>query len=349
VSTELELTRDADLSRLNSFGVAARAGWLAKAHTSTQLLEALALADRENLPVQVLGGGSNVLIVEDLNALVLLPQLRGIEWLGAAGARVHVRAAAGENWHRFVAATLNAGASGLENLALIPGSVGAAPIQNIGAYGVELDRFVVAVEAIDRRSGRSCRIESADCGFAYRDSMFKRAGGEQLVITAVEFALYRQPQLTLDYAGVRNELASNGIEQPTPQAVFDAVCAIRRRKLPDPAQLGNAGSFFKNPQVSGAAAQRLLQQYPELPVYPADGGCHKLAAGWLIERCGWRGFRAGDAGVHEQHALVLVNHGTARGRDILHLAQRIQDDVEQRFGVILEIEPRVLGSAPVDH
>ncbi len=338
-----ELTAEADLSALNSFGVRASAAWLARAGTEAQLLDALDRAAQWQLPVQVLGGGSNVLIVDDLDALVLLPQLRGIEWLGAAGNRTHVRAAAGENWHAFVAATLAAGAFGLENLALIPGHVGAAPIQNIGAYGVELAQFVVAVEAIDQRSGLACRIEARDCGFAYRDSLFKRPEGAHLLITAVEFALHSTPELVLGYAGVNEELYARGVDHPTPQAIFDAVVAIRQRKLPDPAVLGNAGSFFKNPWVPRQTAEDLKQRYPELPVYPANPGASKLAAGWLIDACGWRGHREGDAGVHQQHALVLVNHGHARGADILRLAQRIQADVEARFGVELEIEPRLLG------
>jgi UDP-N-acetylmuramate dehydrogenase len=343
VHTTVELTANADLSALNSFGVAARAACLARATSASELIAALDHAAQEDLPVQVLGGGSNVLIVNDLDALVLLPLLRGIEWLGATGSRIHVRAAAGENWHEFVAATQAAGAWGLENLALIPGHVGAAPIQNIGAYGVELEQFVVAVEAIDQRTGLASRIAASDCGFAYRDSLFKRAEGAHFLITGVEFALHTKPDLVLNYSGILDELSTRGTGEPTPQAVFDAVVAIRRRKLPDPAVLGNAGSFFKNPLVPNATAQALKQRHPVLPVYPAGEGSSKLAAGWLIDACGWRGYRDGDAGVHQQHALVLVNHGRARGADILRLAQRIQADVQQRFGVELEIEPRLLG------
>jgi UDP-N-acetylmuramate dehydrogenase len=336
------LIHDADLRPLNSFGVAARARALARVDSCEGLVAALDYADREGLRVEVLGGGSNVLIVDDLDALVLLPHLRGIEWLGQGhGGCIRVRAAAGENWHAFVGATLDHGAFGLENLALIPGHVGAAPIQNIGAYGVELERFVVAVEAYDRSERRFVRIEAADCGFSYRDSRFKHEGGRHLIV-AVEFALSPVSDLRLDYAGVREELAAMDVAAPTPQDVYRAVSAIRRRKLPDPATLGNAGSFFKNPLVSTPQAERLKAQYPQLPLYPAGPGRSKLAAGWLIEYCGWKGFRDGDAGVHQQHALVLVNHGQASGRQILALAQRIQADVHLRFGVELEIEPRVI-------
>lgn len=343
MNAELECIRDADLGSLNTFAVSARAAILATARSQSALTAALNLAAQQHLPVQILGGGSNVLIVDDLQALVLRPQLRGIEWLGSVGDRIHVRVAAGENWHEWVAASLSAGAFGLENLALIPGTVGAAPIQNIGAYGVELDQFVLAVAAIDRQTGAACRVSAADCAFAYRDSVFKRAGAERYLITAVEFALYSRPKLTLTYAGVADELAAKGVDHPTPQSVFETVVALRRRKLPDPAVLGNAGSFFKNPLISTDAAERLKQQFPALPVYAAGSGSCKLAAGWLIDHCGWRGFRDGDAGVHQQHALVLVNHGTASGRDILRLAQRIQHDVLGKMGVELEMEPRVLG------
>ncbi len=338
------LTRNADLRPLNSFGVAARARALTRVDTRDGLVAALDFAAREGLHVEVLGGGSNVLIVEDLDALVLLPQLRAIEWLGQGDdGRIRVRAAAGENWHAFVGATLEHGAFGLENLALIPGQVGAAPIQNIGAYGVELERFVAAVEAYDRVERSFVRIEAADCGFRYRDSRFKH-DGERHLIVAVEFALSTTPQLSLDYAGIREELQSNGILAPAPLDVYQAVSTIRRRKLPDPARLGNAGSFFKNPVLSTELALSLKAAYPGLPVYPATAGLSKLAAGWLIERGGWKGFRDGDAGVHQQHALVLVNHGHANGRQILALAERIRADVLARFGVELEIEPRVLAN-----
>ncbi len=336
------LTPNADLRPLNSFGVAARARALARIDSHEGLMAALDYADREGLPVEVLGGGSNVLIVDDLDALVLQPQLRGIEWRGQGDdGWIRVRAAAGENWHAFVGATLDRGAFGLENLALIPGNVGAAPIQNIGAYGVELERFVVAVEAFDRVERRFVRIEAADCGFSYRDSRFKHENGRHLIV-AVEFALSGTPELRLDYAGLREELRAMDVSRPAPVDVFHAVAAIRRRKLPDPATLGNAGSFFKNPLLSLDRVEGLKAEYPGLPLYPAGRGQAKLAAGWLIESCGWKGFRDGDAGVHQQHALVLVNYGNASGRDILALARRIQVDVQARFGVELEIEPRVL-------
>ena len=336
----LELHRDADLRALNTFGVAARARLLVQAHTREALVEALDLAEREGLRVEVLGGGSNVLIAGDLDAMVLLPQLHGVEWLSEDGQSLPVCAAAGENWHEFVVRTLAHGAFGLENLALIPGNVGAAPIQNIGAYGVELERFVAAVEVWDRSARAFVRLEAADCGFSYRDSRFKREP-DRFVIVAVEFALQMAPAPELGYAGIREELASSGITDPSPMDVFRAVCAIRRRKLPDPAVLGNAGSFFKNPVVPSDQAAALKATWPMLPCYPASGRT-KLAAGWLIEQCGWKGRRLGAAGVHAEHALVLVNRGGASGGDLLALADAIRTDVQARFGVDLEMEPRVL-------
>jgi UDP-N-acetylmuramate dehydrogenase len=342
--TGLRWTEHADLTGRNTFGVAARARWLAEAGEVAAVGETLAEAKRRELPLIVLGGGSNVLIVGDLEAVVLVPALRGIDWLDSDGGRVHVRAGAGEPWHDFVAATLAAGAFGLENLALIPGSVGAAPIQNIGAYGVELAEWVVAVECLDRSSGAFVRLSAAECAFGYRDSVFKH-DPDRYLVTAVEFALRTEPDLRFGYAGLAEEMAAQG-RVPSPQAIFEAVCAIRRRKLPDPAQIGNAGSFFKNPVIDHARAKVLREHHPGLPVYPAPGGMAKLAAAWLIEACGWKGHREGDAGVHAAHALVLVNHGHASGTEILALARRIQASVAERFGVLLEPEPRILGQAP---
>lgn len=344
IPEQLQLTADAPLRARNTFGVAARARWLAQASNVEAARAAFALAERESLPVEVLGGGSNVLIVSDLDALVLLPQLRGIEWLGAHADRMHVRVAAGENWHAFVMAALRHGAYGLENLALIPGSVGAAPIQNIGAYGVELEEFVVAIEALDRSSDQISRLLRADCQFGYRDSVFKQAQQrERYLITAVEFALKRTPELKLGYAGIREELSARELLAPTALDVCAAVCAIRRAKLPDPALIGNAGSFFKNPVVPIAQARALQSAHPTLTIYPLAPERAKLPAAWLIDQCGWKGYRSGDAGVHADHALVLVNHGHASGAELLALARRIADSVHARFDVQLEAEPRVLG------
>jgi len=253
------------------------------------------------------------------------------------------RAEAGAGWHACVLRSLALGLGGLENLALVPGTVGASPIQNIGAYGVELDSRVHEVEAWDRDTRRMVRLSREACGFGYRDSRFKREPDRWLV-TAVEFALSREPVLVLDYAGLRDELAAAPGSTRSAADVADAVCRIRRRKLPDPAVIGNAGSFFKNPVVPGAQARQLLATHPGMPVFGAADGRSKLSAAWLIDACGWKGHRDGDAGVSATHALVLVNHGGAQGRDLLALARRIAASVQDRFGVALQPEPRIVGA-----
>jgi UDP-N-acetylmuramate dehydrogenase len=266
--------------------------------------------------------------------------LLGRRVLSDDGETVVVEAEAGEPWHPFVLWTLEQGLGGLENLSLIPGTVGAAPMQNIGAYGVEIKDAFAGLTALDRQSGELRDFSLADCAFGYRDSLFKRQAGRWLILR-VRFRLRRHAELRLDYGPLRQQLAAQGCVAPTPQEVSRAVCAIRSEKLPDPAVLGNAGSFFKNPLVSAEQAARLREQYPGLVAYPADEGVVKLAAGWLIEQAGWKGFRDGDAGVHDKQALVLVNHGQATGGELLALARRIQADIAERFDVELEIEPNV--------
>lgn len=338
----LRLSANAALRPLNSFGIEARAHWLIEAHEPGALCTALARIDQEGWPLVLLGGGSNVLILDDL-PLVLRPRLQGIAFAAPSAGQRQVRVAAGESWHGFVGASLQAGAYGLENLALIPGDCGAAPIQNIGAYGVELEQFVVAVEVYDRQRGEQVLLSHAECQFRYRDSVFKHEP-DRYVVLALHLGLACEPHLKLDYAGIGEELRARGVGTPSAQDVHDAVVAIRRRKLPDPAQIGNAGSFFKNPIVPRATAEALRAVDPQLPVYPVDASMAKLAAGYLIESCGWKGHREGDAGVHAAHALVLVNHGQASGRDILALAQRIQDSVATRYGITLEMEAKALTS-----
>jgi UDP-N-acetylmuramate dehydrogenase len=251
-----------------------------------------------------------------------------------------IEAEAGEPWHPFVLWCLEMGLAGLENLSLIPGTVGAAPIQNIGAYGVEIKDVFHSLTAIDRQTGEQREFVRDECEFAYRDSLFKRQAGRWLILR-VRFLLPRAAELHLEYGPLRERLQQMGIEKATPLHVSRAVCAIRREKLPDPAVLGNAGSFFKNPVVSAGLAAELKGRYPQLVAYPQADGRMKLAAGWLIEQAGWKGFRDGDAGVHVLQALVLVNHGHASGPQLLSLARRIQDDIAERFGVELEMEPNL--------
>lgn len=337
----LNLQSDMSLKPFNSFGVDVRARLFAEAHDDAEVREALSLAEKRGLPLLVVGGGSNLLLTGDVEALVLRMASRGLRVLDDAGEQVLVEAEAGEPWHPFVQWSLAQGFSGLENLSLIPGTVGAAPMQNIGAYGVEVKDLFAGLTALDRHSGELREFALEECAFAYRDSLFKREAGRWLILR-VRFRLARQAALRLDYGPVRQRLVEMGVEAPTASDVSRAICAIRSEKLPDPAELGNAGSFFKNPVVSFELAERIRAQHADLVSYPAGDGLVKLAAGWLIERAGWKGFRDGDAAVHRLQALVLVNHGHATGAQLLALAQRIQGDVLARFGVALEIEPNVL-------
>ncbi|MBM7060989.1 UDP-N-acetylmuramate dehydrogenase [Pseudomonas sp. UL073] len=337
----LQLHENRSLKPFNTFGVDVTARLFAEAHSDAEAREALALAEQRGLPLLVIGGGSNLLLTADVEALVLRMASSGLRILSDDGDRVLVEAEAGEAWHPFVLWSLAQGLAGLENLSLIPGTVGAAPMQNIGAYGVEIKDVFAGLTALDRQDGTLRDFSLEECGFAYRDSLFKQQPGRWLILR-VRFALSRSAGLHLDYGPVRQRLQFEGIKTPAAVDVSRAICAIRSEKLPDPAQLGNAGSFFKNPLVPVVLAERIRAAHPDLVSYPAGEGQVKLAAGWLIERAGWKGFRDGDAGVHRLQALVLVNYGAASGAQLLALAQRIQADIEVRFGVRLEIEPNVL-------
>ncbi|MDX5409901.1 MAG: UDP-N-acetylmuramate dehydrogenase [Thauera sp.] len=337
VDTGVAGERDADLSTLNTFGLRARAARLLRLRSAEALAAALATAPQQG-PRLVLGGGSNLVLTGDFPGTVLKVEIGGRRLLRAEPTAWIVEAGAGENWHDFVRWTLAQGWPGLENLSLIPGTVGAAPIQNIGAYGLELAERFDSLDAVDLDSGAVRSFGLADCDFGYRDSVFKRSPGRWL-ITAVRFRLPRPWQPVTRYADVARELEARGIEAPTALDISDAVIAIRRRKLPDPAEIGNAGSFFKNPVVEAAACARLLAAHPALPHYPQPDGREKLAAGWLIEQAGWKGRDLGPVGCFERQALVLVNRGGATGADVQRIAAAIVAEVEARFGVRLEPEP----------
>jgi len=334
----LQVQAQVSLKPFNSFGIDVRARLFAEARNDADVREALAYAAGQQLPLLVIGGGSNLLLTQDIDALVLRMASQGIRVLHDDGVHVVVEAEAGEAWHPFVLWTLAQGFSGLENLSLIPGTVGAAPMQNIGAYGVEIKDVFSGLTALDRQTGELRDFSLAECDFAYRDSLFKHEVGRWLILR-VRFALSRAVHLKLEYGPVQQRLTEQGITQATPSDVSRAICSIRSEKLPDPAVLGNAGSFFKNPLVSQALAAELQLQYPDLVAYPQADGQMKLAAGWLIDKAGWKGFRDGDAGVHRLQALVLVNYGAATGQEIAGLALRIQQDIEKRFKVVLEMEP----------
>ncbi|WP_085489601.1 UDP-N-acetylmuramate dehydrogenase [Paraburkholderia susongensis] len=334
----------------NTFGFDVRAQLACLIEHEEQLLAAVRDPRVAGLPRLVLGGGSNVVLTGDFAGLVLLVALRGRRVVREDQDAWYVEAAGGEPWHEFVAWTLAQGLPGLENLALIPGTVGAAPIQNIGAYGLEMCERFASLRAIELSTGEAVELDAQACRFGYRDSFFKQEGRGRFVITSVTFRLPKAWQPRAGYADLARELAAQGHAgsagkadgaglQPTAQAIFDAVVAVRRAKLPDPLELGNAGSFFKNPVIEAAQFDALKRREPDVVSYPQPDGRVKLAAGWLIDRCGWKGHAMGAAAVHDRQALVLVNRGGASGAEVLALAQAIQRDVLEKFGVELESEP----------
>lgn len=341
------LSADSSLSLLpdhplrNTFGFDVKARVAARVTCAAQFAALHRDARVANLPVLVLGGGSNVVFTRDFDGLVLLDEIAGRQVVREDDDAWYVEAGGGENWHAFVAWTLENGMPGLENLALIPGTVGAAPIQNIGAYGLEMRTYFDSLVAVELATGRSERFDAAHCAFGYRDSFFKREGRGRFAIASVTFLLPKRWTPRLAYADVTRELDARGIapDAATPRDVFDAVVAIRRAKLPDPLVLGNAGSFFKNPVIDAGPFDALRARAPDVVSYPQPDGRVKLAAGWLIDRCGWKGRALGNAAVHDRQALVLVNRGGATGAEVLALARAIQDDVRERFGVELEPEP----------
>lgn len=327
------------VKHLNTFAIDAVAKQIAVAHSAMELVTCWREAKGQALPVLLLGGGSNVLFMGDFAGIVLLNRIKGIR-VTEDEQSWHVHAGAGEDWHGLVTYTLERGIAGLENLALIPGRVGSAPIQNIGAYGVELEQVCEYVELLNLDNGVQTRLSAAQCRFGYRDSIFKHDYREGYAIIAVGLILGKSWQPVLTYG----ELARLDNRNVTPRQVFDKVCAMRRGKLPDPAVTGNAGSFFKNPLIDAEFAREFLRQYPDAPHYPQPSGEIKLAAGWLIDQCSLKGFRLGAAAVHEKQALVLINAGQAKGREIVALAQHVRRQVAQRFNVWLEPEVRFIGS-----
>jgi UDP-N-acetylmuramate dehydrogenase len=339
----MHIERDVSLKPFNTLALQAKASALVAVRNDDELAQALIWARAQDMPVVPLGQGSNVVLAGDIEALVVIQQERGISIVDEDDSSVQLRVCAGENWHQLVCWALAQGYHGLENLALIPGTVGAAPIQNIGAYGVELDRFIVAVHAVTIADGEPVTLERAACEFAYRDSIFKHQLKDTLVITAVDFRLSKQPVADTSYPALANYLSEHALEQ-TPQAIFDAVVAIRSSRLPDPATTPNAGSFFKNPIIAYERSAYLGTRFPGIPRYPQADGRAKLAAAWMIDHCGWKGVSREGVGVHPAHALVLVNQGSDSGAVLLALAGDIQKSVAETFGYVLEIEPRVYGA-----
>lgn len=353
--------KNVPLQALNTFHIVARANALAQISSEADVLALLQHPQWGDTPKFVLGGGSNIVLTGDVKPLVLKVAIMGRRLVAETAKHVIVEAGAGENWHELVAWTLAQGWPGLENMALIPGTVGAAPVQNIGAYGVELQDRFESLDAIDLQTGEVFTLDAAQCAFGYRDSIFKHSSSvnpykgqkaiglkDRVLILRVRLALSKVWRPVLGYADIDKKMAQEGCDQPSARQLFDWVCAIRRAKLPDPAVIGNAGSFFKNPTVSPEQCADIIARDPKVVYYRLDDGTFKLAAGWLIDACGWRGKTVGMAGVYDKQALVLVNRGSVQGHDgatggeVMTLAKSIQTSVYERFGIQLDIEPVVV-------
>lgn len=329
--------KNADLTTLNSFGFSSRAEFLVDVKSEAELLEAVAFADDQNLPLLVIGGGSNLVLDDYIPGVLVQQTSGGYRVLEEDEQSVVLDVAAGQNWHQLVEQTVDAGWSGLENMALIPGTVGAAPVQNIGAYGVELKDPFVSLTAYDREERAFVEFSASQCGFGYRSSIFKSVAPGRYIITRVRLRLNKQFAPRTGYGALSQYLDGQEI---TARRVFDAVVAIRQSKLPDPQDLGNAGSFFENPVVPVHQCDRLRAEFPDLIAYPERDGFMKLAAGWLIDQAGWKGYRTGCVGVYEKQALVLVNYGQGSARELMALAAKIQASVMEKYGVALVPEPR---------
>ena len=335
----MKVTERPSLKTFNTFRVDARAGLLINIETEEDILSLPPYCPQRDL---VLGEGSNTLFASDVPGSVFLNRVTGKEILGVEDKQALVEVGAGENWHQLVLWSLDHNLYGLENLSLIPGSTGAAPIQNIGAYGVELSSILESVTAWDWQRAAWVTLSQDECELGYRDSRFKSRDRDRYLITSVRLRLDQEFRPRLDYSGLQQELAMEGASRPSGRAVSDAVIRLRRTRLPDPAVTGNAGSFFKNPVVSRADGSALQADNPEMPCWPNGDSMLKISAAWIIEQCGLKGFRSGDAGISTQHALVLVNYGAATGVEIQNLAEHVQSVVNAQFGIQLEPEPRII-------
>lgn len=337
----MELTQNHSLKSLNTFGIDVKAKQLYTVSTQKDLKRILKKLYADEL--FVLGGGSNILLTEDLDSTVLHIDLKGISVVNESQDKVIIKAMAGENWHQFVQHCIAKDYGGLENLSLIPGNVGTAPMQNIGAYGVELQDYFVECEAINRQTLESRTFSKEECKFGYRDSVFKNEFKDQFVIISVTFQLSKKlHQLHTSYGSIKEELAKMEIENPTIKDISQAVINIRTEKLPNPNEIGNSGSFFKNPIVSKNEFEELIKKFPEAKYYKISADQYKIPAGWLIDHAGFKGYRVGDAGVHKRQALVLVNYRNATGKQILNLAQKIKSTIKEIYGIDLEMEINVV-------
>jgi UDP-N-acetylmuramate dehydrogenase len=335
------LRNDISLKPFNTFGIDVNANRFAT-FSSIEELNSILSQREANEPLLILGGGSNLLLTKDFNGLVLKNEIIGFNLIEETDTEVIVEAGAGEVWHQFVMNCIENGYAGLENLSLIPGSVGASPMQNIGAYGVEIKDNFEYLDAFEISTGKIKRFSKEDCAFGYRESVFKNIYKDQFVICKVAFRLSKNPKINTSYGAIESELQKMGISEPTIRDVSNAVIAIRQSKLPDPAVLGNAGSFFKNPVVDESLVEKIKATNPDVPNYPAESGKRKLAAGWLIETSDWKGKVVETCGVHKLQALVLVNYGGSTGKQVYDLSTAIIEDVYEKFGVRLEREVNIL-------
>ena len=333
----MKIQENISLKPFTTFGIDKKAKFFTTVETLDELKAALLAAKEKQLPVFILGGGSNILLTRDIEGLVIKLEIKGINLVKEEGDQLWVEVGAGEMWHELVLQSIAEDWAGLENLSLIPGTVGASPMQNIGAYGVEIKDVFDSLQAMHRETLEMQSFDAEACRFGYRESVFKQTFKDQFVITSVTFRLSKTPNFHLEYGAIREVLAANGIDQPSIRAISDAVIQIRQSKLPDPKEIGNAGSFFKNPTIPNAQFDELKASYPSIPGYPSAEGV-KVAAGWLIEQTGWKGKRIGEVGVHAKQALVLVNYGGGTGEEIKKLSEQIQASVYDKFGVQLQAE-----------
>lgn len=342
-AADFSVQTDVDLTPYNTLNVKAKARYFLSITSGEQLSSLINNGLSEYPEVFILGGGSNVLFAQDFQGLILHINIKGREVVKETEDEVWLRVGAGENWHETVLYSVEQGWGGIENLSLIPGTVGAAPIQNIGAYGVELQDVFEKLEAVELATGQPFSFDKEQCAFGYRDSVFKNKWKGEYVVTHLTMRLSKNPSINTDYGAIREELKSRGIEEPTIRDLSEVVIDIRNSKLPNPKDLGNAGSFFKNPIVSRQTYEHLKNNYPSVPAYPLNDIEVKIPAGWLIEQAGWKGKVQGNAGTYQQQALVIVNHGGASGEEILHLAESIRESVKQKFGISLVPEVNIVG------
>lgn len=338
----MNIQQNISLKAYNTFGIDVKAREFVAISSMDELCILCAAFNLVDRKILVLGGGSNLLLTQDFDGMVIKMNLKGIEVVGENDDYVWMKSMAGEVWHEFVMCCINKNLGGVENLSLIPGCVGAAPMQNIGAYGVEIKDTFDSLEAVEIATGEVVNFSNTDCHFGYRESIFKQEAKGKYIIASVTFRLSKKPVFSMSYGAIQQTLDKNGITVPTVKAISDAVISIRKNKLPDPAVLGNAGSFFKNPEIPKEEFESLKTIHPDIVGYPASNGHIKVAAGWLIEQCGWKGKVVGNTGSHKDQALVLVNYGNASGNEVWQLAMDIRQSVQDKFGITINPEVNVV-------